>query len=83
MSLAFIIIFYPQILLRCVLNNFRSPKFHKFGDFFQPACLFHPARLLDTLEYTFAYGSACSVAYAVAYMDAAYAVVYVVPYTAA
>jgi len=50
MSLVFIIIFYPQILLRCVINNFRSPKFHKFGDFFQPARLFHPVYLLHTLE---------------------------------
>ena len=40
-----------RFCLDLFLNNFRSPKFHKFGDFFQPARLFHPTRLLDTLEY--------------------------------
>ena len=53
MVLIYIIRFDHQILLSCVWNNFRSQKFHKFGDFFQPARLFHPARLLDTLEYLF------------------------------
>ena len=51
MVLVVIIIFYHLILLKCVLNNFRSLQFLKFGEFFQPARLFHPTRLFDTLEY--------------------------------
>ena len=48
MVLVFIVMFYYYILHRCVLNNFRSPKFHKFGGIFQPARLFHPACMFIT-----------------------------------
>ena len=49
--LVIIICFYDQKLFRCIPNTFRSQNFPKFGGIFQPARLFHPARLFDTLEY--------------------------------
>ena len=48
--LVIIMPFYHQKLLRCISNTLRSPKFPKFGGIFQPARLFHPTRLFDTLE---------------------------------
>ena len=46
-----IIHLYHQKNLRQGLNTFWVLKPPNFGNIFQPACLLHPARLLDRLEY--------------------------------
>ena len=48
--LAIIMLPYSQMSLKLIFKDFSPPKFLKFGLIFQTARLFHPARLLDTLE---------------------------------
>ena len=49
-ALVSIIHLYHQKNLRRGLNTFWVLKPPNFGNIFQPACLLHPARLLDRLE---------------------------------
>ena len=43
--------FIAKKCCRFHLDNFLLQKIAKNGSFFPPTCLFHPTRLLDTLEY--------------------------------
>ena len=48
---SFLTNFIAKKCLRSPLHNFLSQKIAKIGNFFPPTRLFHPTRLLDTLEY--------------------------------